>query len=578
MHRRRSAGLLWVSLVLAQPLAGQAVTRGFELERLGRHPEAAALYRAVLQTDPSNEAALLGLERVLPRLDRTEELLAVARRARVADPDAATPRGVELRALAELDARDALDSAGAAWIAAQPLAVQPYRELALALADHGRLDAARDVLRAGRQHVDHPEALATLAAELEQRAGDWVAAAQHWRAVITELPAQRANATYHLAEAPMNQRDGVLAALATQGAPPVARRLAADLLLTWDQPEAAWRVMAGALDGPTAEVARALWEFAQRAEAIPGPAARRARGYALAAYADRAPLPVAVRVRAEAARALLAGEDVAGARAQLAQLANTPDAPPEARALAEIALIDLLIRDGALDEARGRLDTATASGVATDEARLLRRDLAHAYLKRGELAAAESALGSDSSVTAAATRGWIALYRGELAAAESLFRRAGPYAGDRADATARTAMLALLQTIATDESSALGAALLLLERGDSTAAVKGLREAAAQLAPASRSGVLVLAGRIAARPGGDADLALRLFAEAGQDDATAAFAPEADLLAARVLLRAGRTAEAIARLEHLILLHPASAFAPEARRELERARGVVPRS
>jgi outer membrane protein assembly factor BamD (BamD/ComL family) len=45
-----------------------------------------------------------------------------------------------------------------------------------------------------------------------------------------------------------------------------------------------------------------------------------------------------------------------------------------------------------------------------------------------------------------------------------------------------------------------------------------------------------------------------------------------------VLLRQGRTADAIPHLEHLILTYPNSAFIPEARRELERARGAIPKS
>ena len=42
--------------------------------------------------------------------------------------------------------------------------------------------------------------------------------------------------------------------------------------------------------------------------------------------------------------------------------------------------------------------------------------------------------------------------------------------------------------------------------------------------------------------------------------------------------RTGRSAEAIPHLEHLILTYPNSAFVPEARRVLERAKGVIPKS
>jgi hypothetical protein len=139
-------------------------------------------------------------------------------------------------------------------------------------------------------------------------------------------------------------------------------------------------------------------------------------------------------------------------------------------------------------------------------------------------------------------------------------------------------MLALLQTIDAARAPELGRALLLLAGGDSAAAVPALREAARRLGARSRAGVLTLAGRVAARPGGDPETALRLLTDAVAADDGGAFAPEAELVAARVLLRQGRTADAIARLEHLILTYPGSAFTPEARRELERARGAVPRS
>jgi hypothetical protein len=44
------------------------------------------------------------------------------------------------------------------------------------------------------------------------------------------------------------------------------------------------------------------------------------------------------------------------------------------------------------------------------------------------------------------------------------------------------------------------------------------------------------------------------------------------------LVRAGRSSEAIPHLEHLILTYPSSAVVPEARRELERAKGAIPKS
>jgi outer membrane protein assembly factor BamD (BamD/ComL family) len=45
-----------------------------------------------------------------------------------------------------------------------------------------------------------------------------------------------------------------------------------------------------------------------------------------------------------------------------------------------------------------------------------------------------------------------------------------------------------------------------------------------------------------------------------------------------MLVRQRAMSEAIRHLEHLILTYPGSAVVPEARRELERAQGAIPKS
>ncbi|HEX4627299.1 MAG TPA: hypothetical protein VH137_00795, partial [Gemmatimonadales bacterium] len=57
-----------------------------------------------------------------------------------------------------------------------------------------------------------------------------------------------------------------------------------------------------------------------------------------------------------------------------------------------------------------------------------------------------------------------------------------------------------------------------------------------------------------------------------------AAAPAAELEWARFLARRLQTPEAIKHLEHLILTYPGSAVVPEARRELERTKGAIPKS
>jgi hypothetical protein len=210
----------------------------------------------------------------------------------------------------------------------------------------------------------------------------------------------------------------------------------------------------------------------------------------------------------------------------------------------------------------------------------LRLALARARIARGELERADAALGNDSSVAAIAQRGWIALYRGELKGAMDAFRVAGPYATDRSAATDRTAMMALLQRVQEASSPDLGAALLTLARGDSAAAVAGLRRAAGRLpVQGGRLEVLLLAGQVASRIGAQQEVtAIAVFDEVVRAGGEGAAPAAAELEWSRLLIRQGHSADAVPHLEHLILTYPNSAVVPEARRELERAKGMIPKS
>jgi len=287
------------------------------------------------------------------------------------------------------------------------------------------------------------------------------------------------------------------------------------------------------------------------------------------------PWSLGSRARAEAVSELLDGGDKVAARRVL-------EAHSDSNGIAQAALIQLLIADSQLDVAEERLSTSPATLTADDRASL-RLALAKARVARGELDSAAAALDDDSSVAAIAQRGWIALYRGDLKSAMESFRAAGPYALDRAAATDRTAMMAMLQRIQEESSPELGAALLSLARGDSVAAIAAiaaLRRAAARLPEqGGRLEVLLLAGQVAAQKGGDqGPTAIALFDEIVRAGGEGAAPPAAELEWARLLVRDGRSAEAIPHLEHLILTYPNSAFVPEARRVLERAKGAIPKS
>jgi tetratricopeptide (TPR) repeat protein len=590
MLRRASAGFvlaLVLTTVRPPPAVGQAIGHGFELERGGRHAEAAAAYLATLRSDPANLPALLGLERVLPVLSRLPELLPLVRRARDRVPENGALRGLELRVYAGLNEPDSLDAAARRWAAAAPRSEAPYREWALALADRRAFGDARRVLVLGRRSLGSgATTLAIELAELEQRVENWEGAAREWGHAVAASAELLSNASSQLAETPAPERARVVAALTSADAAPRTRRLAAELLLGWGQAAEGWRLFEQSLGTgappPSAETATALRRYADLAGAVATPAGHRVRGLALSRWADLVPSPLAERARAQAVRELLDGGDRVAARAALERLAADSLAPPDAQAMAEAALLEVLVADGQLDAVERRL--AAGSGVLGGEDRAaLRLKLARARVARGELDRAARLLREDSSVAALAEQGWIALYRGDLRGASDAFRAAGPYAGERAAATERTAMLALAQQIPVDTLPELGAALLTLARADSAAAVTALRRVAGQLEPGGgRSDVLLLAGQVAARLGGGGGpheaTATQLFDEIVRAGGPGAAPPAAELEWARLLVRQGRAADAVPHLEHLILSYPGSALVPEARRELERARGAIPRS
>src|SRR6266566_1915630 len=578
----RFAALL-LSLLAARPAPAQAIGQGFELERAGQHQQAVTVYFATVRADPTNLPALLGLERVLPLLGRLPELLPVAQRAAAAGPKNGPLRALLLRTYVALNELDSARAAALRWAADAPGDEAPWREWAIALEDAHRHDAALEVLLAGRRAVARPPAFGVELADLLQRSGDWEGAAREWVGALTEAPAQLPTAASRLAEAPQERRERIVRELTAGDPTPLARRLAAELLLDWGQAQRAWTLFEPTVAAPSPEAASALRRFADIAGARSTPEARHVRALALARYADMVPDALAVRARAEAARAFLAAGDRAAAREMLEHVERDSTAPPDAQALAQRALVDALIEDGRLDEAARRLASDTRLGG--DDRAALRLKLARARVLRGELDLADAVLAGDSGVDALAAKGWIALYRGRLKEAQDLFRAAGPYAGDRRDATERSGVLALVQQLPPENSPELGRALLLLGRGDSARAVDALQHVAGRLREGTGAGagapaVLLLAGRVAARLGSDQQrTALALFEEVVRADGNGgAAAPEAELEWARLLERRQRTAEAVQHLEHLILTYPRSAFVPEARRELERAKGAIPKS
>jgi tetratricopeptide (TPR) repeat protein len=403
---------------------------------------------------------------------------------------------------------------------------------------------------------------------------NWEEAAREWGLAVDRYPGYRSTARNALARAPAAEHERVVREL-SRGTP-AARRLAAELGVQWGKPSAAYTLLMASLPDAKNEALDALRQFLDAARAVEGAEAARVRGETLEQIAERSTGSTASRSRLEAARSYADGGDAAAARRMLAALAADGSTPPDMAAGATATLVTVLLREGQVAEAERQLDELRKT-LGEENAGRLTLQVAEGWIHQGNLDRAEAVLANDSTVDALAVTGLIRLYRGDLSGAATALRAAGPFAGSREAATARTAMLALIQPIESDSLPALGAALLTLARGDSAGAVIELVAVADGL-PAAGGGaeLRLLAGRIEVGQG-HAESAERLLRAAADSTAPAA-APAAELELARLLLSLGRNREAVDQLEHLILAYPGSAAVPQARRVLDAARGGIPES
>jgi tetratricopeptide (TPR) repeat protein len=572
------AALLLSIAVLVPPASAQQrgdLNAAVELERLGRHAEAAERFIRVLGTDSANVAALFGLERTLLATGQLERLLPFVAIALERTPGDAAIRGLELRSLTSLGRTDEAAAAAARWIEMQPGAIEPYRDWAFAVAQRGDLREARRVLELGRERLGGNSLVQELA-QVHVVAGQWSEAARHWHRAARTDPGFASAAGMSLSQAPPAERERVLVVLLQELGDSVARRLAADVLVGWDRPEQAWPLLDANLPAEPRLAAASLRRFADRARILGTTAGARVRAYALERLAGLDRGPAAQQARIEAARAFADAGDRAGAERMLDRIARDPAAAPASAVEAMAGLIGVTADAGRVQEAERQL-AEWGSRFTPDARGELRERIAWAWIRRGELERATRALGDDSTVATVAVHGWVALFRGDLAEAASRFRVAGPYSGSRSDATRRTGVLALIQRIESERAPALGSALLALARGDTADAVQRLERVARDLpAAGGRADLLGFAGQLAADQGdARADGLLRAAIQA---DSVGPAAPAAMLALAELAWRQGRAAEAVARLEHLILAYPQSALIPQARRLLDRVRGAVPNS
>ena len=567
-------GLLWAvgGMRLYAQSPDLALFRGLDFERQGRLEESVAAFRSVLEREPANIQALSGAERVYTQLGRRDSIAALVRRALIAEPLNTIARQIDVRVSRAMGGENLAAEALARWLAVAPTSEAPWREMIRMLLTTGQAEQAREAVNSARERLG-ASAMRPEMAQVEAATGNWSRSASEWRLAVIASPDAQTMAVFNLRGAPSNRQESVVRTL-TEDTATAPKRLAAELLVGWNQAEQAWTLLQTALPREQDEKRAALQRFADRARAQEGAPPRRAAARALEMLATISGPAEATRWRIESARAWAEAGDAAAARRVLRALANDPSASADANISASATLVELYTREGNAAEAARALDQARDKLPGGEIARLSVL-IARAWLQAGRLDQAERQVAPDSSLAGDEIRGWIALYRGYLAEARPLLRGGSMARSDPRGAVDRAAILELLSVVRTDTATALGAALLAVARGDTAGGVRALA-AFARTSSAGQAEMLSLGARYLAR--GDAAGSEALWREIAERFPRSAPAPVAHLALARAMADRGDAAGAIRRLEALIIDYPQSAMVPEARRELDRIRGMIPRS
>ena len=532
------------------------VVRALDLESAGKYREAGVLFRGALRASPT-ASAILGLERVYAELGMSDSLLPPLDTLIATHPREAVFRTVQMRTLQILRRDDRMREAFERWVRAVPRDPTPYREYARLLIQLNRPATADSVIARGKLALGTLKDLEYENAQLRAALGEWVPSAQAWRRVLTDSPHLAIASSFSLAPAPQASRDGIRLALMALPADPGPRRALAELELTWGFAAQAWDALR-TLRPDTA--AATMWEeFGERAYSEERWSLAR-DAFAAAAGARRTP-ELALRAASASLRA--------GAPAEVFTFvpASVFERDPQRAAREYLPLyVGALVALGRTPEADSliaRFDRYLAPGQRTRLAKMV----ATAWVRAGDLTKARQALSAvgpegDSSEAA----GWLALYEGRLGAARTLLKTSREPNSDLALA------MGIVARAKGDAAPQLGAAFLALARNDSVGAAAKFVDAAAKHAEVAPALLLVASRLRASKP----DEAVPLWQRIVTEFPASPEAVESELEWARLLRRRGDVAGAIAHLEHLILGAPQSALLPQARRELDLARGTVP--
>ncbi len=550
-------GVVAVQTGHAQGTESAALSRALDLEGSSKCKEAIPLFRQALGIGDDPAGALFGLERCVSEAGNPDTLLFIIDSVLLKRPRDPVARTIQLRTLTNTQRADAARLAFQHWVNAVPGEATPFKEYARLLLDAGLTRTADTVLTFAMQRLGGGRQVAAELAELKGALGMWEASASNWRQAMAYAPYLEASAIFVLGAANGAARDTIRDILAADPKDLGVRRILSGLEMRWSSTREAWNALS--VLTPTDSVVEAWVQFAADAEERESWLV--ARDAYAAALGRRRQVSLVVR----AATAALQGGEPASALAWTDSLTKWRDTTQTGTvALVRLRALGQLGRAAAADsllEQRGAALDPVTRGDAV-------RAVAWAWVRTGDVARARATLARGGEDSDERTAAWMALFEGDLKSARTGLRRLDKLTDDAVLA------LSVLARARGERSEGIGRAFLALARSDTVAAAKEFEAASKDVIDASPL-LLAISARLY-RTTSDSSKSEAIWDVLIKSHPLSPEAAEADLEWAKVLRHAGKKELAIARLEHLILTYPQSALVPQARRELEMAKGTVP--
>ena len=581
----------WLCLTLALFTASGAAAQEFRSEELQQLRDAAmkesagdlggaeAMLRSILEKNPTSLSAVLSLDRVLRMQGRVEQGIPFIQKLLAADPESPIGHQMLVRAYSTLDRLDDMRRAAEAWIKATPKIETPYREIARVWHDRGDYARAVQVLELGRGRIGRDDALALELGDEYTALRDHARAAREYDRAIGKdghgfMLVQRRISSMRDGGAEILPRliDALVKSPTTIARRKAAAQLALDAGLS-DRAQAIAVEAAGALKGRERE--SFIVEMARKADGAQLP---RVAYWAYGQMLQTSTSPEQqLALRGRLAELALAMGDTTRAAETYREIEAAYEAGSPQRRQAVALRIQLTAREGKVEDALRDLNTFQAEFPDASELDAIASTIATVLLDRGDLDRAARVVQRVTGPRSSLARGRIALRRGDVARARLELMQSAP-ALQGAEATETIKLATLLGRVSPQGGELLARATATASAGNTAEAFGLLFSGAGELPGNEPAAILQYAAELAERHDmeSEAERARRVIVT---DYAQAPEAPAALLALGRALGARNETIdEARSFLEKLVLDHPRSALLPQARQELDRLQGRIPRS